>query len=315
MEKKTLRLVKCVMLIFSFIALLTFFIVFYVGISSSRAQFKSDNDYNPADTCLYHIIITGTYENRSFLTDLYKGASSLARSYNAVVDLHVPDSQADTTSLQELMDYCSFLNADGVIAYIDSSDETPLLLQRIDEPVIPLITTGQFSAGMQQISYVGTNNWELGKKIADETQSFITPDADIYIISNSATTNAANLLSSLQLALQENQNIQPEVMENISPDFQLQAEKNIFICLTEDETIMSAQQLSELFPPENYTLFGFGSNEVCQLYLQKGYITELFSLDPKRIGEAAVRELFEYRNRGHANSYVTAEVKVSKAGK
>ena len=93
----------------------------------------------------------------------------------------------------------------------------------------------------------------------------------------------------------------------------MEDERNIFICLTEDETIMTAQQLAELYPPDNYILLGFGGNEVCQLYLQKGFITELFSLNPQRIGEAAVRELFEYRNKGYANSYVTAEVKVTKA--
>ena len=313
MEKKTIRLIKWVMLIFSFIAILTFFVVFYAAISSSRTKLKSENDYDPADTRLYHIIITGTYENRSFLTDLYEGAASLAKSYNALVDLHVPDSQADTTSLQELMDYCALLNADGVIAYIDSADETPVLLQRDDEPVIPLITTGQFSAGMQQISYVGTSNWELGKKVADETLNLIPDGGQVYIINDSVSTNFANLISSLQLALQENQDIQSQVIEQIPPDFNLETQNNIFICLTEEETILSAQQLSELFPANNYILLGYGSNEVCQLYLQKGFITELFSLDPQRIGEAAMRELFEYRNRGYANSYITAEVKFTKA--
>ena len=76
---------------------------------------------------------------------------------------------------------------------------------------------------------------------------------------------------------------------------------------------MSAQQLSELFPIDTYKLLGFGGNEVCQLYMQKGYIYELFSLDPERIGKMAMQELFEYRNKGYANSYVTPEVKITKA--
>ena len=313
MEKKTIRRIKWVMLIFSFIALLTFFIIFYAAFTSSSIRLYTENEYNSADNSLYHIIITGTYENRSFLTDLYKGASNLAKDYNTIVDLHVPDSQADTSSLQELMDYCSFLNADGIIAYIDSPDETPSLLHRANESPIPLITTGQFSANIQQISYVGINNWELGKKIADETQDLVSPGGNIYIISDSASTNSANLISSLQLALLENGNLNSQVIEKLSSSIQLSSRENIFICLTEDETIISAQLLSELFSRDNYTLLGFGSNEVCQLYLQKGLITELFSLDPQAIGEAAMRELFEYRSRGHANSYVTAEVKITKA--
>ena len=117
MEKKKQRLIKWVLLILTLIALLFFMILFYTTFRQSRTVIKTKNEYNPADTCLYHIIITGTYENQSFLTELYKGAASLEESYNAIVDLHVPDSQADTTSLQNLIDYCSFLNADGIIRF------------------------------------------------------------------------------------------------------------------------------------------------------------------------------------------------------
>ena len=86
---------------------------------------------------------------------------------------------------------------------------------------------------------------------------------------------------------------------------------NIFISLTEDDTIRSAQLLSEQFDMDRYKLIGFDGNEVCQLYLQKGWIKELVSLDPEKIGETAIRELFEYRTKGYANSYITADVKIS----
>jgi ribose transport system substrate-binding protein len=313
MEKKKQRLIKWVLLSFTLIGLLFFFILFYIIFMQSRAKLRTQNDYNPADTCLYHVIITGTYENKNFLTDLYKGAASLEKSYNAVVDLHVPDSQADTTSLQNLIDYCSFLNADGIIAYIDSPDDTPVILERKENPVIPLITTGQFSANLQQISYVGANYWEMGKRVADEVISLLPQGGNVYIISDSISTNTTNLISSVQRTLGEKPQIISSVIESIPPSFTLNSNSNIFISLSEDDTIMSAQLLSEMFPAYSYKLLGFGANEVCQLYLQKGLITELFSLDPERIGKAAMQELFEYRNKGYANSYVTAGVKITRA--
>ena len=313
MEKKKQRLIKWVLLSFTLIGLLFFLILFYITFMQSRAKLKTQNEYNPADTCLYHVIITGTYENKAFLTELYKGAASLEKSYNAVVDLHVPDSQADTTSLQNLIDYCSFLNADGIIAYIDSPDDTPVILQRNENPAIPLITTGQFSANLQQISYVGVNYWEMGKRVADEVTGLLPQGGNVYIISDSISTNTTNLISSVQRTLQEKPQIVSSVIERIPPSFTLKSNSNIFISLSEDDTIMSAQLLSEMFPAYSYKLLGFGANEVCQLYLQKGFITELFSLDPERIGKAAMQELFEYRNKGYANSYVTASVKITRA--
>jgi ribose transport system substrate-binding protein len=315
MEKKKQRLIKWVLLIFTLIALLFFMILFYATFRQSRTRIKTENEYNPADTCLYHVIITGTYENKSFLTELYNGAATLGKSYNAIVDLHVPSSEADTTSLQNLMDDCSFLNADGIIAYIDSPDDTPQVLQRNDSSPIPLVTTGQFSPNLQQISYVGVNYWEMGKRVGDEVLNLLPQGGNVYIINDSISTNTTNLISSVQRTLQDNEKINYSVIDNIPQDFTLNSHSNIFISLTEDDTIMWAQQLSEQFPPYDYKLLGFGGNEVCQLYLQKGFITELFSLDPERIGKAAMQELFEYRNKGYANSYVTAEVKIIKAAK
>lgn len=315
MEKKKQRLIKWVLLIFTLIALLFFMILFYATFRQSRTLIKTENEYNPADTCLYHVIITGTYENKSFLTELYNGAATLGKSYNAVVDLHVPDSQADTTSLQNLLDYCSFLNADGIIAYIDSPDDTPDLLERNDSNYIPLITTGQFSPNLQQISYVGVNYWEMGKRIASEITSLLPQGGNVYLVNDSISTNITNLISSVQQSLQENTTIQSLVMETVPATFILESSSNIFVTLTEEETIMLAQQLSEQFPAYSYKLLGFGGNEVCQLYLQKGFISELFSVDPEQIGTAAMHELFEYRNKGYANSYVTAEVKISKVEK
>lgn len=315
MEKKTARLVKWVLSIFSFTALLIFSIIFYAVFLSSRARIQNQNQYNASDNLLYHVIITGSYENQSFLSEVYKGASKLAPAYKTTVDLHVPKSQADTESLQELLNYCSFLNADGIILYLDSSEDTPVLLKRSDYPQIPIITTGQFSPNMQQISFIGTNNWELGKKIADETQNFLPEGGDVYIISDSNDLNSNTLISSIQSALGDNQTINTRVIENIIQAPDIGQRNNIFITLTEDDTIANAQMLAENFNPDSYKLIGFGGNEVCQLYLQKGWIAELVSLDPEKIGETAIMELFEYRRKGYANSYVTADVKIIRAQK
>ena len=313
MEKKTARLIKYVFLIFSFIALLVFSIVFYAVFFSSRARIQNQNEDNPSDNCLYHIIVTGTYENQSFLKEVYEGASRASAYFNSVIDLHIPQSQADTESLQNLLDYCSYLNADGIIVYVDSPDFKPNILTRSDSPSIPIITIGHFSPNFPQISFIGINNWELGKKLADETQDTLPNGGTVYIINDTNTQNANNLISSIQSALQNNSLITSKVIEEISPALSLNGQNNIFISITEDDTIRSAQLLSEQFDMDKYKFIGFGGNEVCQLYLQKGWITKLVSLDPQKIGQDALYELFEYRSKGNANSYISADVKISSA--
>ena len=89
MEKKKIRLIKWVLLIFSFMALLIFSIIFYIFFFLNRNRIQNQNEYNSRDNCLYHVIITGTYENQSFLSEVYQGAAKLAKSYKTEVDLHV----------------------------------------------------------------------------------------------------------------------------------------------------------------------------------------------------------------------------------
>ena len=313
MKKRTARLIKWIFLITSLIAALAFFSIFSTSFILTKSKVQPELAYNDSDTCLYHVIVTGTYENQSFLKELFDGANLLAKSYNALVELHVPESQADRASLQELISYASFLNVDGIIAYIDSPDQVLRLPHRNDESEIPLITTGQFAPNLNQVSFIGVNNWELGKRLATESRHFLPHGGNIYIISSKSAAKSSNLITSLQQALQAQRNITTTVIEDISPNFNFPENKSIFITLSEDDTIHYAQLLAELFPQKKCKLIGSGGNEVCQTYLQKGWIDELFSLDPEKIGEKAMRELFEYRNHGSANSYITADVKLSRS--
>lgn len=325
MEKKLARKVKWILLIISIFIFFVFFVLFIISILQSTKKATASDNKKQDDTYLYHIIITGTYENRDFLEKVFMGADSVAKDYNAVIELHVPQSEADTNSLQRLLDYCSFLNVDGIIAYIDSTDKPPVLLKRTDVPEIPLVTIGQFSSELSQVSYIGSNYWEMGKKIADEARQVMKDNntKDIIIISGPVNVNSSNLINSLQLSLQSDPQVNIRVVESFSTDsiFKYKNSKNgksspyILISLTEEETISTAQISSEFGMDDQIKIIGFGGSEVCQLYLQKGWITELISLDPEKIGSAALMELFEYRNKGYANSYVTADVKITKSQK
>ena len=318
MEKKTLNFLNKVFIIISSVAIVTFALVFaFIYLHSKKIYNQNISIQNSADIKSYHIIVTGTYENKLFMEQVFQGAASLADSYNALVELYVPQSEAESEPLQNLLDYCSFVNADGVIAYIDNADKKLNLRPRIDDTEIPLVTTGQYSPNIHQISFIGNNYWELGKKIADEIIHLLENGGKAYIISEAipANTNYSNLLTSLQNSLHNHEGTEAEIIEKIGQDFDFQEGASLFVCLTEEETLKTAQTLSEFYDDKKYSLIGFGNNETCQLYLQKGIIYELISLNPENIGETAIKEMFEYRNKGYANSYISADLKISKAEK
>ena len=63
----------------------------------------------------YHILVVGQADSSVFLNQIFEGAKSLSQDYSALVELKSPDSLAENISLQSLIDYGSFVNADGVV--------------------------------------------------------------------------------------------------------------------------------------------------------------------------------------------------------
>ena len=76
----------------------------------------------------------------------------------------------------------------------------------------------------------------------------------------------------------------------------------------------TAQTLQESgLENEGIGFIGFGSSETSKMYMEKSIIKELISVDPEKIGELAITELFEYRNKGYANSYITPDIEISRS--
>lgn len=307
------------------LTLLTLLAVFLFTFSILTGTIKNNSESEIGENRNYHVLVMGSYDNELFLQQIFAGAERLAPQYNAVVELYVPHSQAEDVPLQSLFDYASYVNTDGIIVYIDSNEENIEPPRSPGGTIIPLITTGQYNPALQQVSFIGNSYWELGKKIADEIISLLKDSGSALIISQEAVTNHyySSLMNSIRDTLLPHPNISYELLEQVSisslRDLQNPSseEKILLICLSEQDTIQTAQYFQEmkLDKNKNIQLIGFGTNEICHLYLENGIISELISVDPEKIGEVAMLELFEYRNKGYANSYVATEVQISRGKK
>ena len=88
-----------------FAAGILFLVRIVSGISIHGAEFEGE-DRN------YHILVVGQADSSVFLNQIFEGAKSLSQDYSALVELKSPDSLAENISLQSLIDYGSFVNAD-----------------------------------------------------------------------------------------------------------------------------------------------------------------------------------------------------------
>ena len=319
LKAKEKKINKVSVLIILFVLYILAFVIFSIFVINSSGTKTKDSD----SLRNYHILVIGEYQNRDYMEEMFKGIKSKSANYNVICELKVPKSEAENKNIQELFDYATYVNADGIIAYINNPELVIKQPYRIDGSIIPVVTTGQFAPGVNQTSFIGNSSWELGKIFADETKKILNFSGNIYILkpkSYNAIVNS-NIINSFNSEVKNFVNLNVSILEKYDDIHKIaenksetkKTDKVAIICLDQDDTINVAQLLTEYYKDNKIMLIGFGNNETCRLYLSKKVITELIYLNPVKIGETALNELFEYRTKGYSNSYVTVATQIIKS--
>ncbi len=296
-----------------------FFVIPHVSLQSEQTGADSGDDRK------YHILVVGDAANEAAIREIQEGAEEESKSYNCVVELNVPSSGAEDRSLQEMLDFASFAHVDGVIAYIGEGESDVFLPDTWDGKTIPLITISQYEESIPQISYIGTNYSELGRKIASESAAYLSGGGNISLINTNRENNPnySTLMASLTTSLSFYSDIYVTVYDLDNPNSIMSigspltegirtGQTDLVVCLTSDDTICAAQLVNDLGKAGKTGIIGFGEGSVLDRYLEVGIVTELLSIDSKKIGSVCLRELFEYIHYGYANSYIAADVKIRK---
>lgn len=278
----------------------------------------------------YHFLVLGKSSNISSLGQVFRGADSICADYNTVVELYVPETLADDVSMEELFNYAAFVNADGIIAYVDTDYSTIKAPLRTDGSEIPVITLGHYTQAIPQVSFIGTNYSEVGRTIANECIDLLDKSGSVYLFTTDLENNPnySNLMNSFQNILSSYPDMMLQILavSGTDADFYVaieeitSAEYNsektpLLVCISEEDTIRCAQLLSELRIESRVQLLGMGNNETLLRYFERGAIRELVYIDQEKIGRTAMKELIEYRNTGHSNNYIAADVEILRGGK
>ena len=270
----------------------------------------------------YNILLLGKASHESYLKKIYEGAKDAAREKKAVLQLYTGKSNTEEISSQSLFNYASYMNADGIIAYIDS-DEEPDIPRKSDGTPIPLITVGTYVPNLTQLSYIGINYSELGRIMAREILALAGKSGKVILLGTNSNgdINYSNLMNGLFNTVSYDdgiflKTIQLKKDSSFSKeDFlrqQLASEENLelIVCLTEESTILAAQSIRELNLSGKVYILGFGDSRDCLSYFEKNIVTELISVKIDEIGEKAVKGIFEFIETGYTNSFVTVEIQV-----
>lgn len=310
-----------------FVSISLFFITLF-GISlASYLKDRALEFENVLEDRNYHIVVTGNYENALFLSQVFEGADSISENYNSIVELYVPNSYAQNESLQHLFDYVSFSNADAVIAYLPQNEKLNdiTMPEKNDSQPIPVITIGNYHPQIPQVAYIGINYSEMGKKTAEEAIMLAKADGKIFLLQGNIGNSSQNssFMNSFYSALakEADSNFTLNITESVPREFELMekynikaGEKIVFITLNEYDAVQTSQILSA-YNDVRSDIISVGNSEITENLYNRGKITEIIAADPKRIGQLAISEIFEYFALHNSNNYLNAEIQIRKAKK
>lgn len=276
---------------------------------------------------LRNILIVGKSDRRAYLEQVFLGAKSLARANDAAVDLYTGTSDTQELSTQALLNYASYLQADGIIAYIEGSDLNLEIPKNAQSRPIPMVTIGSYLPDLPQLSYIGANYSELGKITGREIIGLIGESGKAILLDSSGQNDAnySNLMAGLLGALSQHPEISIKTLQferttsfsredNLRQQLASEEGLELIVSLTEQNTILAAQSVRDLNLSGKVKIIGFGDSDDCRSDFEKKIVTELISVKTQDIGRRAMSELFEYLENGYANSFVSAEVEVLKGG-
>jgi ribose transport system substrate-binding protein len=238
------------------------------------------------------------------------GAKEAAELSKVALEIAKYDSKEDFND-QMLISVAS--KVDGVICYVPGQVDNKDIINYVTDHNIPVVTMVNDSPSSKRVSFVGINNYELGKKIGsmiaaqegkvnlgiltgkNSSQNLIKGINDIISkhkdIKNSFISKGSKYVFGVESVLQS------ELIEN--------CDINMLCCLDEINTLGAAQTIVNLNKVKDITIIGTGMPDDIQRFVEKGIIKQTVVKDEQSIGYDSLKILCEYSKTGYTpvNNY------------
>lgn len=337
------------------IALACIFVEFFIMVAFlfvylPKIMLSSPDVYRPQDDRSNCIMLVGFSEDAPLLRRAYDGAIRAAEKYDSVVELHIQDSGTAPENFHDLIDFAHYSGADGIIVYVpekmkfSSKESCRKVRLRIpcapegmqfskaaendDESHVPLVSIGNCLDGMEQVSSIGGNYSEMGKKLADEVLGLWENGMTLLIFDSFSARNSNYLsirdafISRINsngikdfLNLDHSVNSYKTMLATYLNRFNRLQKKVMVVSLSESDSLYAAQKISMLsyISSANVIGIGIGENKILKKYLDAGIVSVLVSMDYEKMGEDAVTEIFDCKSGGHSSKVIPADIKIIRA--
>ncbi len=268
----------------------------------------------------HHVAVFLPEQDTRFFQELRKGVVTVADDYDIAVSFHPIGPDAPEFRLAR------FTGIDGAIIYPYLPErEMRQRLELLEENGIPVVLIEQDIADDWPWTFVGTNNFEMGRRIGTRLAESGEHNRIVVVYSEKSPAVAAEkelielgmttvIGDRLAVPINRRQTaLNPLEAEALTYQLLRSASASPITALVftdTDDTLAALQAIINLNLVGEVQIIGFGVTDAIMDYLDRGVLDATIAVNPQRIGIESVRVLAELLETGNAPGYVDTGVEV-----
>ncbi|HHU36190.1 MAG TPA: sugar ABC transporter substrate-binding protein [Treponema sp.] len=271
------------------------------------------------ESAVRHFSLYLPQSRSSYFLDIIEGAMRSARENKAVLSVHTLDPGGVALQM------ATYTGVDGIVVCPDLDDDIVFeKLMRLSERKIPVVLVNHNIPADQPWAFVGTNNFDFGKKAAsliDQTNDTKLNLVVIYSQKSPAIFAERELVEmglhsvlDRKLAgpiLGQKTDMNPRDAEKIVYQIvRSRPEINTIVFTDLNDTLAGTQALIDLNQVGHIQVVGFGDDPAIGDFIQKGIIAGSLVVNPKLMGAQAVKSLTELQSTGYTSTTVDTGIDI-----
>ncbi|MCL2129735.1 MAG: substrate-binding domain-containing protein [Treponema sp.] len=306
------------------ISLLAFIFSLYKSLGLYNLTPKPDN------TLVYHFSLYIPDTRNSFFEGIIRGAELAALELDLAISVHSIDPDKNE------LEMAAFMGVDGVIVcpYLDDS-LARRQLEKIRDRQLPAVLINHNLPSEQPWPFIGTNNYDLGRRIGQILFNFPNEIRLAVVYSDKAPgIYTERELVEMGISAYLEDRLSGPIMSYRTSLNPLDAESllweifqspgisfgsggteerefvNTIVFTDPDDTVAVAQTLVDLNLVGQIQIIGFGADPGVMENLRKGIISATVSINPERIGYEAVNSLAALRSTGYTSASIDTGIEI-----
>lgn len=254
-----------------------------------------------------------------YFHEIKKGAELAAKEYEVVLSFHSIDPKDNEIQHAAISDFNGYI-------FFPYNEDSALISQvvKIQNSKRPLIIINHTVKTEKPVPFIGSNNYDVGKKMAhlikktenshhhlaivySKKNPWIFADRELVELGIRNELHDAETFSLIRFETSLNPLDAEALIYKIIKSY---PEINYVLFTDSNDTIAAAQALIDLNEVGRVQVVGFGNDTVIRDYIRKGVITASVVISPEEIGYQAVKSLVELVDSGFTSATVDTGIEI-----